>query len=299
MIKLDKFEYQNKLNKKNKYFEGWYFKHTNGKFSFSVIPGICKDKAFIQYIDTNSSAYFEYSLSDFKYVDDTIIIENNKLSKSYIELDINRNNYNIKCRIEYSDITNIKCSILSPNIMGPFSYIPFMECNHHIASLKHNLNGYLLINNTKHSFNNSIGYIEKDYGTSFPKKWIWLQANDRVSSLFFSYATIPFLKTTFNGLICIVYINNIEYRFATYNCSKVTKIHKDNNLLLIKLKKHNYTLEIDVYIKDCFKLKSPIKGIMNDNTLESLNSNVGYRLYYKGNIIYEKRYFNGGVEYNY
>lgn len=62
--------------------------------------------------------------------------------------------------------------------MGPFSYIPFMECNHAILSMKSKTNGQIKINNNKINFHNDIAYIEKDWGTSFPKSHIWCQANN-------------------------------------------------------------------------------------------------------------------------
>ncbi|QII81181.1 hypothetical protein G7057_00970 [Jeotgalibaca arthritidis] len=41
------------------------------------------------------------------------------------------------------------------------------------------------------------GYIEKDWGRSFPKNYIWIQSNhfnDNQRSLFFSYAHIPYRR---------------------------------------------------------------------------------------------------------
>lgn len=48
----------------------------------------------------------------------------------------NNENVNISGKIDYSDNKNIKTSNLNPNIMGPFSYMPFMECNHAIVSMQ-------------------------------------------------------------------------------------------------------------------------------------------------------------------
>lgn len=53
--------------------------------------------------------------------------------------------------------------------MGPFSYIPFMECNHSILSMKSSANGLININDKEIKFNNGIGYIEKDWGYSIVK----------------------------------------------------------------------------------------------------------------------------------
>ena len=41
---------------------------------------------------------------------------------------------------------------MNPNIMGPFSYIPFMECNHAILSMQNNANGSININDYEMKF---------------------------------------------------------------------------------------------------------------------------------------------------
>ena len=41
--------------------------------------------------------------------------------------------------------------------------------------MNHTVNGVLMINNEEIDINNGKGYIEKDWGTSFPKKYIWIQ----------------------------------------------------------------------------------------------------------------------------
>ena len=46
--------------------------------------------------------------------------------------------------------------------MGPFSYIPFMECNHAIISMQNTINGYININDNLINFNNNKGYIENN-----------------------------------------------------------------------------------------------------------------------------------------
>ena len=52
--------------------------------------------------------------------------------------------------------------------MGPFSYLSFMECYHGILSMKHSLEGTLSWNGQLIDFTNGIGYLEKDWGSSFP-----------------------------------------------------------------------------------------------------------------------------------
>ena len=91
-----------------------------------------------------------------------------------------------------------------PNIMGPFTYIPNMECNHGVVSMSHTINGSIQLNDETWEFKNDKGYIEKDWGTSFPKRYIWIQGNhfkNTNTSFMLSLAHIPFIGFSFEGLI--------------------------------------------------------------------------------------------------
>ena len=110
-----------------------YFKNVSDKNGISFIPGINVDKynkkAFIQVITKTSSYYINYIIDDFKFSEKPfyIKIKNNIFSKEGIHIDIKDNSQNIKIYgdIKYLNNKNIKTSNINPNIMGPFSYIPF------------------------------------------------------------------------------------------------------------------------------------------------------------------------------
>ena len=108
------FQGKKYLDKKKNYFEGWYFKNINNQRGISFIPGINID-------DISSKAFIQ-------------IIINDKSQSLKIH-------GNIKC----SKSKNIKTNIFAPNIMGPFSYVPFMECNHAIISMQNTINGCINI----------------------------------------------------------------------------------------------------------------------------------------------------------
>lgn len=283
-------------NKKNDYFEGWYFKimTRDKKNTIALIPGVTKGTdahAFIQVIDNikNKSYYFRYELDDFYYSNNPFYLKigNNIFSLKKIVLDIKE--INLKGKVYFNELLPINKSIYSPNIMGPFAYLTFMECNHGVISLNHRVNGKVSIHHKRINFKDAVGYIEKDYGVSFPKKYIWLQANDNNNNIFLSIAKIPFKLLTFDGLIGILMINGKEYRFATYNLSKLIEfkiIDKDN--YFIKIKKGNLYLEIDLQSGQEITLLSPNKGRMNDNVKESLNSIIKVKLIRKNEVLFEQ-----------
>ena len=208
-------------------------------------------------------------------------------------------NIKIFGNLNYTNTKNIKTNFLSPNIMGPFSYIPFMECNHAVISMKNNINGTLTINNNNFIFNNDTGYIEKDWGCSFPKNYIWIEGNNfknKNVSFMLSIANIPFKIFSFKGFICSLIINNKEYRFATYNNSKIIKYEIDDNKVNIILKKGKHYLYIESEYNNKNKLKAPIKGNMQKDIYESINSKINVILKENNNIIFSDKSINSGLE---
>ena len=290
------FQGEKYLNKNKNYFEGWYFKNSNEEESISFIPGINigeKSKnAFIQVITNNSSYFINYNILDFKFNTNPFFIKIGKtfFSKEKIHIEIEDNTQNLKIYgdLKYSNNKNIKTNFINHNIMGPFSYIPFMECNHAIISMKNNINGLIVINNKKINFNNNIGYIEKDWGCSFPKSYIWCQGNHfkkTNASFMLSIADIPFKIFNFMGIICSLIIDDKEYKFTTYNNAKIIKYKVEKDLIDITLKKSSYYLDIKSKNDKSFKLSAPVKGKMEKEIFESISSTVKVTLR-KNNVIF-------------
>jgi len=298
-----------KYMKTNKdYFEGWYFKNTNNENNgIAFIPGIsmnkqCK-KAFIQVITKDTSYFIEYNINDFLFNDDPFYIKigNSFFSKNELHIDISDEYQKFIAYgdIKYSDGINIATKCLSPNIMGPFAYIPFMECNHAILSMKNKVNGLIKINNKEIKFNNGIGYIEKDWGCSFPSSYIWCQGNEFENSkvsFMISIANIPFKVCHFKGIICSLIIDGMEYRFATYNNTKLVKYKVDNNSLNIILKKGKYWLYIKSKTANGLKLIAPVKGKMEKDILESIMAEIVVTLRKKDEVIFVGTSRNCGLE---
>ena len=297
----------NGKNKKSKYFEGWYFKQVSAdlKNIISVIPGISysgnDSHSFIQTIINRdidgkqvlTTHYHRFPTTDFIYTDEPFSLEigKNIFRKDGIELDLLDDEYTLQGVIEFSKFTSIERNILSPNAMGYFAHLPLMECYHDIISMDHRLDGSLLLNNKLIDFNGGKGYIEKDWGTSFPKEYIWLQSNHfkgSDASIMCSIANIPFIGTSFKGFICNLTVNGQEYRFASYNNSKVLEANYTDNTLDILLAKSNLKLKITAKIIDGGELKAPKNGIMDIVIKEGLCGVLDVKLTRSpGEVIFE------------
>lgn len=289
---------KNIYKNKKSFFEGWYFKHQYNDFSISLIPGINISKdgkkyAFIQVITNNSSYNIKYKFEDFSISKDRLIIKikDNIFSRDGLVLNIRENSIRIKGRLKYNNITPIK-----NNIMGPFSLIKFMECNHEVISLHHEVNGSLNINDREIKINKGIGYIEKDYGTSFPKTYLWLHCNNfknEKASIMVSIADIPFLGYEFKGCIASILYKEKEYRMATYNGVRIIDYNK-NGLII---KRGIYKLHIDIEENNGKKLLAPNQGEMERVIYEDIACSGRFRFYKKDKLIFDLKSNNTSFEY--
>jgi hypothetical protein len=262
-------------NRKKSYFEGWYFKHVvnNGETVFSLIPGIAFDKngnghSFIQYINGKNAQtqYYKFPVDSFIYDSNSfeIQIAINRFSKDNIFLQIDQEP-KIHAEINYKDHISIESSIFSPGIMGWYSFLPFMQCYHGLVSLDNRIEGFIQTDNKIVDLTGGKGYIEKDWGESFPKSWLWLQCNtfdEETTSFFFSIAHIPWMGNFFIGYISVFLYKGKVYRFATYNESKINKIELKEDQANIILKNNDIELKVEAKRKNGGILKAPVLGNM-------------------------------------
>lgn len=306
--------FQGSMKKKN-YFEGWYYKLVNQKqdISLAFIPGISLNKidshAFIQIFISKGKPgskslkthYLRYSKSDFMTSKNpfSLDIKNQIFKKDQINLDIIEENISLKGKISFMDLTPIKTSFISPSIMGIFSYVPLMECYHGIVSMSHQLKGNIEIDGQNISFDGGKGYIEKDWGKSFPSEYVWMQSNHfqkKKTSLMFSHAWIPFLGLKFKGLIANLIVDGKEYRFATYNFTRVKKSIIKANKVTYLLKKGKYSLKIIAKNQETKSLPAPKKGRMNQTIKEGLSGQIEVYLYHKDILLYHDIASQAGLE---
>lgn len=301
------FQGEKQLGTNNHYFEGWYFKNTNGKETISFIPGINinenEKKAFIQVITNYTSYFISYPIEEFRFNVNPFYLQirKNIFSPNQMQIDIqdSKQDLSISGKIKYSHHNTIHTNVVNPNIMGPFSYLPFMECNHAILSMQNSIQGEIKLNEKRMKFNQGIGYMEKDWGTSFPKSYIWCQGNDfkkTDASFMLSIANIPLKILEFKGIICVLMIDHKEYKFTTYNHTKLIDYQLDEKLLSITLQKGKYRLTVQSIYDNHSKLLAPVKGKMEKTIKESISSTLMVTLKEQNNTIFKDTSINCGLE---
>lgn len=278
-------------NKKTKkYFEGWYFKmvSSDGNSILSVIPGISLSSdgtdqhAFIQIIDgkTAQTNYYSFPVDQFYFSSEEFAVKigQNYFSENKIILNVEDDSTHVFGQVEMRNNTKLPGKkILNSGIMGWYRFVPFMQCYHGVVSLNHDLSGSITKNGKKENFDNGLGYIEKDWGSSMPSEWIWMQTNhfdSKNSSFMLSVANIPWIGKSFTGFLGFFYHNGEIHRFATYTKAKLEFENSGENEIKIRIKDKKHTYNIAATRNQAGLLKAPVKGSMDRRIAESIDAHV-------------------------
>jgi tocopherol cyclase len=292
------FQGNRRLERPSRYFEGWYFKVVFDGEPFALIPGVsltAEDAhGFIQVIggSAGSSRYHRFELEEFSYnrKDFEIRLGDNRFSLEGIEVDLD----DLRARLTIGEWVRWPSSLLSPGSMGWYSFMRFMECYHGVIVLDADING------TVNGKSRSGGrfYLEKDWGISFPKAWIWMQTNSFSSraSLTCSVARVPFAGREFTGFIIGLFAEGKLYSFTTYNGSRVSEIEYDEGSVGITARKGGMVLEIRARREAGAQLASPIQGEMTGRIEETLGSAITVDLSQDGRRLFADRGGHAGLE---
>lgn len=292
--------------KKRNFFEGWYFKmiSPDGEKAIAIIPGISMDNqenrhAFVQVFDgTEKEAFYHtFEEKDFRPSEKDFALElgSSFFSPSRICLDLPE----VKGELHFHNLCPWPKMLGAPGIMGWYGFVPFMECYHGVVSLHHNLSGTLEFRGKHLDMNGGIGYLEKDWGTSFPRSWIWMQSNhfphEKPMSLMVSVARIPWIGTSFTGYIAGFLFDGQLYRFATYTgASLKARLHDSTVQITLEDKRHR--LEITGHPAPGADLVSPLNGEMRGKVNESIQSRLDVRFYIHGKCRFEGSGLHAGLE---
>jgi len=306
---LRPWAFQGSISRRN-YFEGWYFKHVSAdkKNVWSFIPGISLSSegrhAFIQVLNgsTAESQVYEFDVEKFSASakELNVQIENSGFTKKGIRLDLQNTSRKIKGHISYHAMEEYPSSTLNPGIMGWYSFVPFMECKHGVVSMFHKLRGGLDINDRYVDFNEGHGYIEKDWGTSFPESWVWLHCNtfnSSQASFTFSVAKIPWRKSFFIGFISFLKLEDRFINLSTWSNAHIEKLEYSGHVLHVRINNRKYKLEIEARNNQAGLLKAPELGSMTRIIKESVDASIELKLSeHSGNTLFHDKGSRAGME---
>lgn len=287
------------FNQDDNFFEGWYYKNVSpdGTSILSIIPGVFKSKdkskehAFIQLIDGNTreTHNIKFDISEFESEKDKfeVRIGNCSFSEDRVYLDIEKNNLRVFGEINFKNHKPWHKTKLSPSAMGWYSFIPYMECNHDVLSMNHRTRGKVLINKNIYLFTFGKGYIEKDWGKSFPSSYVWIQSNNFENnnvSFFCSIAKIPWIRNNFIGFICGLTVDDKLHVFATYTGAKIKHLEINDKQVKFTIKDKTFELEVKASKNQGGMLLAPYNNQMIEGRVhETLLSEIQVDLYVSNN----------------
>ncbi len=291
------------------FFEGWYFKLVSAdeQSRYAIIPGVSlsgEAHAFVQVLDgvTGRSAYHTYPLVDFwaSQREFEVRIGPNLFTQDRIVLDIDRPEGQVQGELHFAGLTPWPVSLASPGIMGWYAWAPRMECYHGVVSLNHRIAGRLTIDGQETDFSRGLGYIEKDWGQSFPAAWVWFQTNhfdQPRTSLTASVAIIPWIGRSFPGFIVGLWHEGLLYRFTTYLGAAIERLETTDDHVTWTLRNRKQRLEMIATRVEGGLLAGPTKLDMGKRVAETLNATVDVRLStLKGDEIFSGRGRHAGLE---
>ena len=271
------------------YFEGWYFKlQTRDGDALALIPAFHIERtgrrsASLQVIARDQTWWLDYPASDFHAREDQLYIHIGEcvFTEQSIQLSVEREGLSLHGAVHFGPFQRLKS-----DIMGPFRFLPHMECSHGVISMAHSLEGQLVQNGRTLDLSGGLGYVETDRGRSFPSRYLWTQCawqEPKRSSLMLSAATIPMPIGSFRGCICAVVYGGREYRLATYRGAGIR--HWDETGAVIS--QGNCRLEVQQVQGRGQPLRAPAEGAMARTIHESLCGTVRYRFWTGGTLLFE------------
>jgi tocopherol cyclase len=312
------FQGRSGFRRRRGYFEGWYYKFSSHDGTYAWIPGVSLGKdagAEHAFVQTNNSitghtGYEKFPLDEF--IQDTHRFRISVGGNSFSMEELSINLPDSTASLVFQDAARWPSSLLSPTSMGPYAFVPSMECYHGILILDAQASGTINGDTVEGRL-----YVEKDWGRSFPEGWVWIQANrfdeshstgtdaddptSGVPSLTCSVARVPFRGTTFPGFIIGLYLPSFEpalLRFTPYNGAKIERVDTGENSAIITVIRKEWTLQIEAESVSEHepRLISPIDGRMEGTITESLDAHIDARLTRGGETVFSSSSTCGGLE---
>ena len=278
------------------YFCGWYFKCQSPEHTLAMIPAVHtsggKRTCSIQLIsdEGNWAATLPCQRPRMEKDKPCAVLDGSVFREDGIHLSVHTPSLTAEGAVYFGPPTAIRY-----DIMGPFRYVPFMECRHSVFSMRHRVDGKITVNGTEYCFADAVGYIEGDRGRSFPRRYAWTQCCFPGGSLMLSVAEIPLGPVRFTGVIGVVWLGEKEYRLATYLGARTVKIQDGE----IVVRQGNLSLTAALLEKNAYPLRAPVSGQMERTIRESVTSRARYLLSEGGAPILEFETRQAAFEYEF
>ncbi len=290
------------------YFEGWYFKQQapgDGPM-LALIPAVHMDgggrrTGSIQIVTPDEAWCVELPEAPL-YTRRPVLTVNaggSFFSERGLALNIRQKEITLTGKLRFGPLTKPR-----GDIMGPYRFVPFMECRHSVFSAAHSVYGSLTLNGQTLDFSGGCGYIEGDWGRSFPKRYAWTQAawpeagrpDGAGCSVMLSAAEVRPFGAPFMGVIGVVYFQGVQHRLATYRGAKL--VSADSGRISVRQGDCVLTaqlLEADTAARQ--SLRAPVSGNMVRVVRERLRCRAWYTFSVKDRVLFDDVTDSASFEY--
>ena len=278
------------------YFGGWYFKCQNAKQTLSVIPAYHvtggKPSSSVQIINDEGAWNVPYSALDCRRSADgfTMRVGGSRFGQTSVRLSVHTPDCTAEGFLKFGALTPVHY-----DIMGPFRFVPFLECRHDVRSLYHTVTGTVTVNGVCYRFERDDGYIEGDRGRSFPREYLWTHCFFEKNSLMLSVADIPFGLLRFTGVLCVIWWEGKEYRLATYLGARAMEIGKGKAVI----RQGDEELTVQLLERQAHPLYAPMNGAMTRTIRESASCVASYTFRKNGKTLFTFTSDRASFEYEY
>lgn len=259
-------------------FFGCYLKCQSDTKTLAVIPAIHGKTCSVQLITDDGAWNFTKDLGLCRFSNDGFT------------LDLHGDGVSVTGEVKFGPFIPPRY-----DVMGPFRYVPFLQCRHGVLSMLHRVDGTVDVNGVPYVFRNAQGYIEGDRGCSFPAAYAWTQTFFDGGSLMCSAAEIPSAGFRFTGVIAVILYHGKEYRLATYLGARAVK--KENGEVVIR--QGDYTFSAKLLQKNADILHAPVNGKMLRTIRESVSCRAAYRLEKDGKLLFAFETDRASFEFEY
>ncbi len=301
------------------FFEGWYYKLVDAteRARFAVIPGIFlsddpdRHHAFVQVLDgtTGAASYHRYPAEAFEAARDrfAVRIGPNRFDAEGLSLDLDGEDRRVRAEVRLGPLAPWPVRPWSPGIMGPYALIPWMECNHGVVSLDHDLDGWMQVQDraadsstTRVELTGGRGYVEKDWGAAFPAGYVWMQSNHFAipgTSLVAAIAIIPWVRAAFPGFLVGLWHEGQLHRFATYTGARTRALEFHDDRVSWTLGDRFRQLELHASRASAGLLLGPTREHMESRVGETMLATIDVRFTdRRRRLVLEGRGRNAGLE---
>lgn len=296
IINKEEFFYGNL--KKTDYFERWhiYLIDASKQYILSIIVGVLlqgKEKyAFIQISSDipNMNHIIKYPMESFSYTNDSVVIENNILSRDFIQLDLNEEHFHLKGKINFSQGKQLETKFWSPGLMGPFKLLPFLKSYHEVLSLTHTIMGEINFNNKEINFNEGKGALDKDWGKSFPNVWIWMQCNhfqNHDAAIMVGVARMPVYFNYYTAFAMPFYFNDKVETYANYTGAHIAKLYRYKGYIHLIITEKSKVIDLKIFGKEDIPLVASPMGNLIRDVYEYTGAKVEIKVTQGGRVVFE------------